>query len=120
MTDRPTLAEEVRRGFERALEHMVRLEKQFDAVEAELAACRADLTASTARIIQTIAAPWRTNVYTITLERISTGERAGSMVTRQASEDAARAYAEDAIRQSPDANDLWVVSVEARRPAAIW
>ena len=29
-------------------------------------------------------------VYTITLERISTGERAGSMVTRQASEDAAR------------------------------
>ena len=74
MTDRPTLAEEVRRGFERALEHMVRLEKRFDAVEAELAACRADLTASTARIIQTIAAPWRTNVYTITLERISTGE----------------------------------------------
>ena len=99
---------------------MARLEKWFDAVDAELAACRADLAASTARIIQTIAAPWRTNVYTITLERISTGERAGSMVTRQASEDAARAYAEDAIRQSPDANDLWVVSVEARRPAAIW
>ena len=70
MTDRPTLAKEVRRrGFERALEHMVRLEKRFDAVEAELSACRADLTASTTRIIQTIAAPWRTNVYTITLER---------------------------------------------------
>jgi hypothetical protein len=119
MTDRPTLPEVVRRGFERALEHVVRLEKRFDAVEAELAACRADLTASTARIIQTIAAPW-TNVYTITLERISTGERAASMVTRQASEEAARAYAQDAIRQSPDADDLWVVSVEARRPAAIW
>jgi hypothetical protein len=54
------------------------------------------------------------NVYTITLERISTGERAPSMVTRQASEDAARAYADDAIRQSPDADDLWVVDVEAR------
>jgi hypothetical protein len=54
------------------------------------------------------------NVYTITLERISTGERAPSMVTRQASEDAARAYADDAIRQSSDADDLWVVDVEAR------
>jgi hypothetical protein len=114
MTGRPTLADEVRRGFERAQEHMARLEKRFDAVDAELAACRADLAAGTARIIQTIAAPWRTNVYTITLKRISTGERAASMVTRQASEDAARAYAEDAIRQSPDAGDLWVVAVEAR------
>lgn len=66
-------------------------------------------------IIQTIVAPWRTNVYTITLERISTGERAASMVTRQASEGAARAYAEDAIRQSPDLDDLWVVAVEARQ-----
>jgi hypothetical protein len=114
MTDRLTLAEEVRRGYERAQEHMARLEKRFDAVDAELAACRADLTASTARIIQTIAAPWRANIYTITLERISTGERAASMVTRQVSEDAARAYAQDAIRQSPDAGDLWVVAVEAR------
>jgi hypothetical protein len=43
-------------------------------------------------------------VYRITLECISTGERAPSMVTRQASEDAARAYADD----------LWVVEVEAR------
>ena len=101
MTDRPTLAEEVRRGFERALEHMVRLEKR-------------DLAASTTRIIQTIAAPWKTNVYTITLERISTGEKAASMITRQVSEAAARAYAENAIRQSPDADDLWVVAVEAR------
>jgi hypothetical protein len=56
----------------------------------------------------------RTNVYTITLERISTGEWAGSMVTRQASEEAARAYAEDAILRSPDAGDLWGVKVEAR------
>jgi hypothetical protein len=54
------------------------------------------------------------NVYYITLERISTGERASSMVTRQASEAAARAYAQDAIRQSPDADDLWVVDVEVR------
>jgi hypothetical protein len=54
------------------------------------------------------------NVYYITLERISTGERAPSMVTRQASEDAARAYADDAIRQSLDADDLWIVAVEVR------
>jgi hypothetical protein len=54
------------------------------------------------------------NVYRITLERVSTGERASSMVTRQASEDAARSYADDAIRQSPDADDLWVVAGEAR------
>jgi hypothetical protein len=53
------------------------------------------------------------NVFYITLERISTGERAQSLVTRQASEEAARAYAQDAIRQSPDADDLWVVEVEA-------
>jgi hypothetical protein len=53
-------------------------------------------------------------VYRITLERIRTGERSPSMVTRQASEDAARAYAEDAIRQSPEPDDLRVVAVEAR------
>jgi hypothetical protein len=53
-------------------------------------------------------------VYTIILERISTGERAQSLVTRQASEDAARAYAEEAILHSPDADDLWVADVEAR------
>jgi hypothetical protein len=52
-------------------------------------------------------------VYRITLERISTGERAGSMVTRQASEAAAWAYAEDAIRGSPDPDDLRVVEVKA-------
>jgi hypothetical protein len=56
----------------------------------------------------------RRAVYYITLERISTGEQAQSLVTRQASEEAARANAEDAIRQSPDAGDLWVVDVEAR------
>jgi hypothetical protein len=54
------------------------------------------------------------NVYTITLERISTGERAGSMVTRQASEDAARAYAVAAIRDAGELDDLRVVAVEAR------
>jgi hypothetical protein len=53
-------------------------------------------------------------VYRVTLERISTGERAGSMVTRQASEEAARAYAEDAIRSAPEPNDLRIVAVEAR------
>jgi hypothetical protein len=53
-------------------------------------------------------------VYRIALERISTGERAGSMVTRQASEAAARAYAEDAIRGAPEPDDLRVVGVEAR------
>ena len=37
------------------------------------------------------------------------------MVTRQVSEDAARAYAQEAIRHSPDAGDLWVVAVEARQ-----
>jgi hypothetical protein len=53
------------------------------------------------------------NVYYITLEPISTGERAWSMVTRQASEAAARAYAEAAIR-AVGGGDLWVVAVEAR------
>ena len=54
------------------------------------------------------------NVYTIRLERISTGERAWSMVTRQTNEDAARAYAEAAIRAVGETDDLWVVAVEAR------
>jgi hypothetical protein len=110
VTDRPTLAElvgDVRRGSERVQQQLVRLEKRLEAVDAEM-------VAGTARIIQAIATPWRTNVYFITLERISTGERAPSMVTRQASEDAARAYAQDAIRQSPDAGDLWIVEVETR------
>ena len=39
------------------------------------------------------------NVYHITLEEIATGRIAPSMVTRQPDEAAARAYAEDAIRQ---------------------
>jgi hypothetical protein len=48
------------------------------------------------------------------VERISTGERAGSMVTRQESEEAAWAYAQAAIRDARDADDLWVVAVDAR------
>lgn len=52
------------------------------------------------------------NVYTITIERISTGERSPSMVTRQNSEQDARAYAEAAIAQHPD---LRVHAIEARR-----
>jgi hypothetical protein len=44
------------------------------------------------------------NVYTVTLERVSTGERAGSMVTRQAT----------AIRDAEEADDLGIVAVEVR------
>ncbi len=50
--------------------------------------------------------------YTIILERISTGERSPSMVTRQETEDAARAYAEAAIAREPD---LRVHAIEARK-----
>lgn len=42
------------------------------------------------------------HVYTITLERVSTGERAESMLTRQDSEKAARAYVEAAIAHDRD------------------
>jgi hypothetical protein len=56
----------------------------------------------------------RMNVWTITLERVSTGEQSFSMVTRQASEADARAYAEAAIRGSPEPDDLRVVALEAR------
>ena len=65
------------------------------------------------------------NVYTITLERISTGERSASLLFRGETEDAARAYAEDVIaQQTPlcvEANqhgsrDLRVVAI-ACRPA---
>ena len=52
--------------------------------------------------------------YTITIERISTGETAPSMVTRQASEAAARAYAEAAIAAQPDAADYRVHAIAAR------
>jgi hypothetical protein len=51
------------------------------------------------------------NVYTIVLERIGTGEPLLSIVTRQDSEEAARAYAEAAMAQSPD---LRVVDIQAR------
>ena len=51
------------------------------------------------------------NVYTIVLERIGTGEPSLSIVTRQDNEQAARAYAEAAIAQSPD---LRVVDIHAR------
>ena len=51
------------------------------------------------------------NVYTIVLERIGTGEPLLSIVTRQDNEEAARAYAEAAIAQSPD---LRVVVIHAR------
>ena len=51
------------------------------------------------------------NVYTIVLERIGSGEPSLSIVTRQDNEEAARAYAEAAIAQSPD---LRVVEIHAR------
>ena len=51
------------------------------------------------------------NTYTIVLERSSTGEQALSMVTRHDNEQAARAYAEAAIAQSPD---LRVAEIHAR------
>ena len=52
------------------------------------------------------------NVYTIVLERIGTGEPTFSIVNRQDNKEAARAYAEAAIAQSPD---LRVVNIHARR-----
>jgi hypothetical protein len=36
------------------------------------------------------------------------------MVTRQPSEEAARAYGQGAIRDAGEADDLWVVAVEAQ------
>ena len=51
------------------------------------------------------------NVYTIVLERIGSGEPSLSIVTRQDNEEAARAYAEAAIAQSPD---LRVAEIHAR------
>ena len=51
------------------------------------------------------------NVYTITIERISTGEKSPSMITRQLTEEAARAYAEAAIAKEPD---LRVAEIKAR------
>ena len=51
------------------------------------------------------------NVYTIVLERIGTGKQSLTIVTRQDNEEAARAYAEAAIAQSPD---LRIVKIHAR------
>jgi len=53
-------------------------------------------------------------MYRITLERISTGERAPSLVVREPTEQAARKFAVHAIRESPTPDDLRVVEVEAR------
>jgi hypothetical protein len=49
--------------------------------------------------------------YTIVIERCSTGEKAPSMLTRQETEEAARAYAEAAIKNDPD---LRVAEIRAR------
>jgi len=50
-------------------------------------------------------------VYIVILERISTGEKTPSMLTRQASMEAALAYAEAAVKDQPD---LRVAEVRAR------
>lgn len=54
------------------------------------------------------------NTYTITIERISTGEKSPTMVTRQATEQAARTFAEAAIAQQPDASDLRIAEIKSR------
>ena len=53
-------------------------------------------------------------VYTITLERISTGERSPSLVWRGETEKDAVEYAENAIAEQLDANDYRVVCVTSR------
>jgi hypothetical protein len=53
-----------------------------------------------------------TNVYTITLERLSTGERAASMLLRVATEAEARQAAERAIAGD---RDLRVVEIRSRK-----
>lgn len=53
-------------------------------------------------------------VFTITLEEIATGRRSPSMVTRQATEAAAREYAENAIIQASKQNELRVAEIVAR------
>jgi hypothetical protein len=52
--------------------------------------------------------------FTITIERISTGETAPTLVTRQTTEAAARTYAEAAIAAQPDAADYRVHAIVAR------
>ena len=54
------------------------------------------------------------SVYRITLERISTGERAPSLIVRAKDEAAAREHTETAIRQSPTPDDLVVIEIVAR------
>jgi hypothetical protein len=51
------------------------------------------------------------NIYTIVLKRLSAGEQSISFLTRQETEEAARAYAEAAI-----ANDLDLSVAEIRTP----
>ena len=54
------------------------------------------------------------NTYTIIVERISTGERAPSLVTRQTTEQAARDYAETAIKTTGTPGDLRIVEIIRR------
>lgn len=55
------------------------------------------------------------NVYTIIIERISTGERSPSMIVRAENESAARSTAEAGIAASPTPDDLRVFTVTVRR-----
>lgn len=53
-------------------------------------------------------------VFTITLERLSTGEKAPSLLFRGETETAAREYVQSIIDRQPDASDLRVFSITAR------
>jgi hypothetical protein len=55
------------------------------------------------------------NVYTITLERPTTGERSASIVHRCCTEQQARDYAETLLATLPEARGLRVVEITARR-----
>ena len=53
--------------------------------------------------------------YTVSIEEISTGRVAPSLLVRMSNKDDARAYAEAAIAAQPNAADLRVHSIKARR-----
>ena len=54
------------------------------------------------------------NTYTITLQRISTGEITPTLICRFETEAEARAYAEGAIAMQSDTADLRIANVEGR------
>jgi hypothetical protein len=54
------------------------------------------------------------NVYTITLERVSTGETAPSLLHHCEAEGEARAYVEGVIAMQMDANDQRIAEIKVR------